>query len=187
MFIWGQTVTNPNCYKRHTELKQVQLNSFVHFHLVVIRPGVLVRSNVTRVFHQLLTAFPPSAFPAFVEALLVGSGVPRCVSEAAHCCRLLHFLKCKKGTTAMTPHYPQQVTTKLCEGGSSSDRLAQLGSDQGAFQCAFLARLHLFIFLCGIKHLVVWPRYLLTSCFPRLLYLRSKQMVAVDFFFFLNW
>lgn len=100
------------------------MNSFVHFHLVVISPGVFVRSNVTRVFHQLLTAFPPSAFAAVIEALLVGSGVPGCVSKAAHCCRLLHFLK-YKGTTAMTPHYPQQLTTELCKGRLSSDRLTQ--------------------------------------------------------------
>lgn len=67
-------------------------SSFLSFHLCVIRPGILVRSHVARVLHNLLTTLTTFALAAPVKALLVRSSVTGRVGQTVHRCCLCHFL-----------------------------------------------------------------------------------------------
>lgn len=67
-------------------------HSFLSFHLRVIRPGILVRSHVARVLHNLLTTLATFALAAVIKALLVWSSVTGRVGQTVHRCCLCHFL-----------------------------------------------------------------------------------------------
>lgn len=68
---WRQLRTHTHIHKGVKVQGLVQMKLFVCLCLAVVRPGVLVRSHIAGVLHQLLPALPTSALAALVEALLV--------------------------------------------------------------------------------------------------------------------